>query len=188
MTLDQIKYELDHRDIRQTALAEYIGMTPNKLSKSLSGVRRFTVGEMDAIRAFFAEDDAANSPLRSIPVIGQVAAGNWKHAIQRPVGSMPQPDPSIPPRAFGLQVSGDSMDLLLDDGGTVIVDPEDKDLFPGRFYVVLNDEGEATFKQYKEGPARLVPCSTNPAHQDITLGSGEGFRVIGRVIWRASRM
>lgn len=188
MNPDQIKHELELRSMSQTDLASHVGMDVNKLNKSLNGKRRLTVGEVDAIRIFFATEDAVKSPLRAIPVIGQVAAGNWQLAVQRPVGSMPQPDPSIPPRAFGLRVAGDSMDLFVDDGGTVIVDPEDKTLFQNRFYVVLNGEGEATFKQFKEGPARLAPCSTNPTHKEIIIGSGQQFEVVGRVIWRASRM
>lgn len=79
------------------------------------------------------------------------------------------------------------MDLLVDDGATVVVDPDDRVLFNNRYYVVLNDEGEATFKQFKSDPARLVPCSSNAAHQEIVLG-GAPFDVVGRIIWRAARM
>ena len=111
----------------------------------------------------------------------------WEEAVRRPIGALPRPDPSIPPRAFALRVSGDSMDKEVPDGGTVVVDPEDKDLFPDRFYVVMVD-GEATFKQFKADPARFVPCSTNPAHGDIRIGSGQAFELLGRVIWKASRM
>ena len=52
-------------------------------------------------------------------------------------------------------------------------------------YVV---DGEATFKQFKADPARFVPCSTNPAHREIRIGSGQAFELLGRVIWKASRM
>lgn len=80
------------------------------------------------------------------------------------------------------------MDQYVEDGGTVVVDPNDRALFPGRFYVVLNDSGETTFKQFANEPARLVPCSSNPVHVDITIGDGTAFSIVGRVIWRASRM
>jgi repressor LexA len=53
---------------------------------------------------------------------------------------------------------------------------------------VVMVDGEATFKQFKADPARFVPCSTNPAHQDIRIGSGQAFELVGRVIWKASRM
>lgn len=126
--------------------------------------------------------------LPQIPIIGQVAAGNWREAVEHSRVSMPAPDLNMPSRAFALRVVGDSMDLEVPEGGTIIVDPEDRALFPGKFYVVLNGEGEATFKRFTPDPARLVPCSTNPAHKEIVIGDGEAFTVVGRVIWKASRM
>lgn len=124
--------------------------------------------------------------LGSIPIVGAVQGGNWREAVKRSAASMPRPDPSVPPEAFALRVTGDSMDELVEDGGTVIVDPQDKDLFPGRYYVVMNGDGETTFKRFMADPARLVPCSTNPVHKEIPIGSR--FEIVGRVIWRASRM
>tara|TARA_R110000868_G_scaffold389993_1_gene659421 strand:- start:359 stop:922 length:564 start_codon:yes stop_codon:yes gene_type:complete len=168
-------------------LARRVGMDQNKLSKSLGGTRQLKVPEMDSLREFFAQQ-VEQPLLRAIPIIGQVVAGNWREAVQHPLGSIPQPDPSMPPRSFALQVNGDSMDLYVDEGGTVIIDPDDRQLYPGKFYVIINDEGEATFKQFKADPARLVPCSTNSSHREIQIGDGNAFEVVGRVIWRASRM
>lgn len=168
----------------QTELAKLIGIEKNKLNKSLNGKRRITAKEMDAIKGVL---DRAQPVKRSIPVIGQVAAGNWKEALQHPIDDMPAPASDIPARAFALRVSGDSMDMLVDDGATIVVDPEDRVLFNERYYVILNQQGEATFKQFKSDPARLVPCSTNPLHREIVLG-GETFEVVGRIIWRAARM
>lgn len=184
MDPEEILQLLNERDMSQAELARRIGLDQNKLNKSLTGKRRITVAEMDAIKAALG---TAQPIARAIPIIGQVAAGNWKEAIQRPIDAMPSPDPSIPPRAFALRVSGDSMDQLVDEGGTVIVDPDDRILFSNRFYVILNAEGEATFKQFKSDPARLVPCSSNAEHREFLL-NGDPFEVVGRIIWRASRM
>lgn len=73
------------------------------------------------------------------------------------------------------------MDLEIGDGGTVVVDLDDRALFPGKLYVILNDSGEATFKQFESDPARLIPRSTNPAYTTIMLGDGQPFTVFGRV-------
>lgn len=186
MDPEEILQLLNEQDISQSELARRIGLDQDKLNKSLKRKRRFSVSEMDAIKGVLLQ----GQPLpvtRSIPVIGQVAAGNWRDAIEQPLDALPAPDPSIPPNAFALRVMGDSMDLLAADGSTVIIDPDDRVLFSNRYYVVLNGEGEATFKQFKSDPARLVPCSSNPQHQAILL-SGEPFEVVGRIIWRASRM
>jgi repressor LexA len=101
---------------------------------------------------------------------------------------MPAPSPDLPLNACALDVEGDSMDLIVPDGGRIIFDPDDRALFPKRFYVVLNGAGETTFKRFFADPARLEPCSTNPAHKVIVLGDGEPFTIVGRVIWQASRM
>jgi phage repressor protein C with HTH and peptisase S24 domain len=79
------------------------------------------------------------------------------------------------------------MDLLVEDGSMIIVDPGDRQFFHKRYYAVQNGEGETTFKQYLGDPARLVPCSSNPAHKEIILGE-EPITIIGRIIWRSSRM
>lgn len=187
MDVTEIKERMRSRGFKQAELARLLGLDQPTVSKALSGVRQFKVAEMDKIRTWLA-DEFEGPAARAIPYIGEVAAGNWREAVQRSTMSMPAPDPTIPRNAFALKVTGDSMDLLVEDGGTVIVDPDDKALYPGRFYVVLNSEGETTFKKFAPDPARLIPCSSNPAHEEIELGSGEAFRVVGRVIWRASRM
>lgn len=187
MDTEEIKRRLALKGMKQLDLAAHLGLEQAKVSLSLNGKRKFTVPEMDKIRALLA-DEPSGTPARAIPYVGSVPGGNWKEAVQRSAMSMPAPDPSIPPNAFALKVQGDSMDLLVDSGGTIIIDPDDKQLFPGKYYVVINGEGETTFKRFMADPARLTPCSTNPAHTDIEIGSGEAFRVVGRVIWRASKM
>lgn len=185
MENSEIQRRLIAKGIRNVDLARALGIDSAKVGKAFGKEgRRFTIAEMDIIRGLLGEADA---PLGSLPVIGQVTAGNWREAVQNPIGSMPRLDPSIPARAFALEISGDSMDLYVDDGGRVVVDPDDKALFPDRFYVVQNADGETTFKQFKMPPARLVPCSTNKTHKEIIIGA-DPFEVVGRVIWRGAPM
>ena len=189
MDIADLRMLLRQRGLRQADLAAHLGIDQPKVSKILRGERRIKAEEMERIRALLAPAALGEgASLRAIPIIGQVAAGHWKQAIEHPIASLPSPDPSIPARAFALRVSGDSMDRFVDDGATVIVDPDDRTLYPGRFYVVLNDEGETTFKQFQADPPRLVPCSSNPAHRDIAIDGERRFELVGRVIWRASRM
>lgn len=188
----EIKARMKAKGLKQVDVANLLGIDPDKVSKSLgaAGVRTFSDDEMRILRQALRDDGdpviADDFPL--LPVIGQVQAGNWAEAVQSPSGLIPSPSVTSPKRAFGLVVTGDSMNTLVEDGATIIVDPDDKALFPGKFYVVLNDAGETTFKQFQPDPARLVPCSTNQSHKEISLGDGQTFTIVGRVIWRASPM
>lgn len=188
----EIKARMKAKGLRQVHVANLLGIDPDKVSKSLSpaGTRTFSDDEMRVLRQALRDEGdpvlAEDFPL--LPVIGQVQAGNWTEAVQSPRGTIPSPSPASPKRAFGLVVTGDSMDTLVDEGATIIVDPDDKSLFPGKYYVVLNEAGETTFKQFQPDPARLVPCSTNAAHREIRLGDGQTFTIVGRVIWRAAPM
>lgn len=179
------------KKVKAVQVANALGLTPSQMSKSLKGDRRFTVAEMDKIRAMLADEPppqiAGTMPTRRIPIIGSVSAGNWEEAKQQPLGSMPVPDDDIPSDSVALRVVGDSMDKLVPDGGVVIFTPSDRELFAERYYVVLNEEGETTFKQYMSDPARLVPCSNNPRHKDIIIGEGS-FQIVGRIEWYAGRL
>lgn len=127
-------------------------------------------------------DDELHDPIRiaaELPVIGMVSAGNWREAVQETDRYIAAPVEGE--RVFGLDVDGDSMDKLAPAGSTVLVDPDQLDLLDGKFYVVMREDGEATFKQYRASPARLMPCSNNPAHSAIALGQ-EPFTVIGKVV------
>lgn len=127
-------------------------------------------------------------PARMVPVLGKIAAGNWREAIESgslhaPVGYIPAPYGSS--NSYALQPDGDSMDLVVPDGGIIVIDPQQIELRDGNIYAVMNDEGESTFKRFRADPPRLEPCSSNPNHQAIALGR-EPFRVLGRVIWQGS--
>jgi repressor LexA len=172
---------------KQNELAAHIGVAPARIAEVLKGTRRVQQHEMPAVAAWLGMLEERPPAARPIPLLGEVPGGNWREAMSSARRSIPSPDPSLPSSAYALTVDGDSMDLVVPDKSTIIIDPTDLDLWPGRYYVVENGEGETTFKQYQESPARLVPCSSNPSHRDIPISSG-GFRIIGRVIWRASRM
>lgn len=182
MSPDEIKAELYRRGMSQRDLAEAIGMDENHLSKSLKGKRQFRLAEMDAIRKEFAPepDEPGRLAIRTIPLLGEVPAGAFQPNEQKGGPRLLVADPDIPPRAYGLRIVGDSMDLIAPDGSTVIIDPDDKALWPGARYVVRTADGETTFKEYRDRPARLVPCSSNPEHIEIPIGS-EPLAIEGKV-------
>lgn len=180
LTAEQIRDELATRNMTIRDLADAIGMNENYLTKSLRGIRAFKPQELAAIAKEFEPSDAVYDGLRRIPLLGEVPAGKPTEAEQRSGRWLAVSDPETPRNAYALTVKGDSMDLIVPDGTTLIVDPDDKALWPGRRYVVQTDDGRTTFKEFQADPARLVPCSTNDEHQDIMLGA-EPVVILGRV-------
>lgn len=120
-------------------------------------------------------------PAVFVPLLGDVPAGPWREAIQKSRHYIPAPQAGTPPSAYALRIRGDSMDKIAQDGAIIIVDPTDFDLFEKRLFVVRNGDGEVTFKQYLERPARLVPASRNPAHKPMPI-TNRGFEIVGRVV------
>jgi SOS-response transcriptional repressor LexA len=179
MNAEDIKAELRSRNMSQRDLAEAVGMSENHLSKSLAGKRLFRLAEMDAIRAELAPEPDAFT-IRTIPLLGSVPAGKFRPEEQRGGRRIPVSDPSTPPNAYALEVDGDSMDLIVPHGTTIVIDPDDRALWPGRRYIIQTEDGQTTFKEFQADPARLVPCSSNPAHKEIPLG-GDPVTVVGRV-------
>lgn len=121
-----------------------------------------------------------------IPLLSKVPAGSMREALADRRGSIPYFDPSIPPNAYALEVDGDSMDKVAEGGATIVIDPDDVQLFPLELYVVRSGD-EVTFKQYVDSPPRLVPLSTNPRHTPINISTDREWKVEGKVLWVAKR-
>lgn len=122
------------------------------------------------------------SGARYVRLVGDIAAGRWKEAVERYDKLIPVPDGIGGPNAFALRPVGDSMNKIVGDDGFIVVDPDQRDLLDGRPFAISNGEGETTFKLYRSSPPRLEPCSTNPEHESIVVGRSP-FTVIGRVVF-----
>lgn len=160
-------------------LARLLNISPDKISKTLKGKRQLKLEEANKLAAYYGTARNENEPSALLPIIGLVSAGAWAEGFEQIRGYMPSPDKSLSRDAFVVIVEGDSMDLVAQPGDGIIVDPNDRDLLAGRFYIIRNGDGDTTFKRYMENPARLEPCSNNPEHPTVYPGREE-FTVVGR--------
>jgi repressor LexA len=179
MDVDQLKHLMRENRDTQSGLARMLGITPDKFNKVLKGKRRLTVEEASKLATYYGTAGNNSEASHLLPIVGLVSAGAWRAGFEDVRGYMPSPDKALSKDAFVVIVEGDSMDLIAKEGEGIIVDPADLDLIAGRYYVVRNSAGEMTFKRYMDNPARLDPCSSNPAHQPIYPGRDE-FTVVGR--------
>jgi SOS-response transcriptional repressor LexA len=206
-----VRRTMKARALSQAQLARNLGLaSQSAVSALLAGKRRVTVDEAAAIYAVLGLDSAdqhagaggsgaepASARLREatgagiapdygvVPVIGIAGAGRWREAVEMPQGHMPVPARLAGRSVFGIEVSGDSMDLLIEDGGLILVDAAQKELAPGGVYLIANSHGEATVKRYRRDPARFEPCSSNRAHQPFLI-SDDDFSVLGKVVWKSA--
>lgn len=189
--LAELRAQVGAKRFTQKALADHLRIAPARVKEMLNGDRRVQQDEMPVLAEWLGMSDDDPVPagargVREVPLLGKVPGGNWREAVRRSSNTVEVPAADAPRDAYALEVEGNSMNLVVPDGFTIVVDPNDVDLFAKRLYVVMNPDGEVTFKQYMENPARLVPCSTEDKHKDIPI-SGGGFRVVGRITWSGRR-
>ena len=81
---------------------------------------------------------------------------------------------------IALRVDGDSMNKVSPHDSIIFVNRKERSPVPNAYYVIGDGEGGTTYKRYRP-PNTWEPCSTNPAHQPLTLPADQEPYIIGRV-------
>jgi len=123
--------------------------------------------------------EAPLDPVRMVPLVGNVAAGQPITAVQDIEERLPVREDWLPvdERSFFLRVRGDSMAEAIQPGDLVLVEPR-LEIRRGEIVVAMIDD-EATVKRFYPEPERVVLRSDNPSYADIVVS--RDFRVVGRV-------
>ena len=176
-----VRRKMREMKVSQALIAGRLGLPQSAVSNILNGTRHVRVHEASLI---YKTLGLARQPdVQLVPVIGMSNAGNWREAIATPGGMVPMPSGRAGSRAFAIEVKGDSMDLMVQEGEYVVVDPDETQLYSDKVYLIENAEHETQIKLYRSNPARFEPMSRNDTHQPVFLGQ-DPVRVIGRVVWR----
>lgn len=135
----------------------------------------------------------------TVPVIGRIAAGDAREAIEDTGTRWYVPDPILEghPKSFYLTVVGDSMNRVFPEGSLVLIDPE-SEVRSGDVAAVLVNGFDATLKRvYFAGDTIVLhPESHNKEHHDRTIDRTDPdaplFRIVGKAVtytapegWRA---
>lgn len=125
---------------------------------------------------------------REFPLISWVNAGCWIEAAE-PYGKheidiWPETTVNASPDSFWLRVKGDSMTapsgFTVPEGMIILVDPA-KHCVSGNLVVAkLDNDNEATFKQYMEDAGRRYLRPLNPHHPPIIINGD--CKIIGVVV------
>jgi SOS-response transcriptional repressor LexA len=183
---DLVRTTMKARGVSQALIAQRLRLTSQSaVSNMLKGIRRVTAQEARAIYEILGLPTTPTPNVLSVPIIGITSAGMWREAITMPLGQMPVPSGVAGAKSFALEVTGDSMDLLIEEGGFVVIDPDRKELVAGKCYLIANGDHDATVKMYQRDPARFVPCSRNPEHKAF-MAADTDFAVLGRVVWKGA--
>lgn len=179
-------------------LANYLGITQDKVSKSLSGVRRFSAEEALAIDRLLASpsrvgnDEDGPIGARLVPVYDVQASAGYGTVVHGEEHiynlafdqSFLRQMTNAKPRELAIiQVQGDSMEPTLLNGDQVLVDRSKNNLdFDGLFVIRY---GEALhIKRVGRAPKRghVLIRSDNERYTPLEVPYGE-IDVVGRVLW-----
>lgn len=127
---------------------------------------------------------------REVRVYGRIAAGTPLEMEEGDYGfPCPQRLMRLHPRAFFLEVDGESMNRVLPNGSLALVDPDMREVVSGMVYAVCVNGYDATVKRVRrlENGVELVPDSMDPTFHPVVYDSSvpdtETVTIIGRVVW-----
>lgn len=173
---ERLLQQLEEAGVPKGAIAKRLVVQPSAVSDLYAGRRQLKYDEAVKLLGMVPLDDAAFV----LPVIGLAGAGNWLEAIEHTRQYMTVPHALTTKGKFLVDVVGNSMNLVLPEGSMAVVDPDDKDLYVGKLYLLINADGEGTIKRYRADPGRFEPVSDDPDFEPIKIGSAD-FRIVGRI-------
>jgi len=122
------------------------------------------------------------SPIKRIPVLGEVTAGKPIFAQENILGYLPVNCEEVPwEDAFFLKVKGDSMkEAGILDGDYALVKPQPT-ANKGEIVVALVND-EATVKYFYPEKNKITLKPANQAYEPISVTADEDFRIVGKVV------
>jgi repressor LexA len=120
------------------------------------------------------------SEFRSVPIVGEIAAGLPLSAEDNQIGELPYPESNFNDSLIALKVNGDSMiEAGIHDGDLVVIDKSKKPL-DGDIGAFLVYDTEATVKYIDtiRNKQYLIPANKNYENIEIS----ENISVVGKVV------
>ena len=120
------------------------------------------------------------SEFRSVPIVGEIAAGLPLSAEDNQIGELPYPESNFNDSLIALKVNGDSMiDAGIHDGDLVVVD-KSKDPLDGDIGAFLVYDTEATVKYIDTIRNKQYLIPANKSYENIEIS--ENISIVGKVV------
>lgn len=178
---------LEHSGLEQSDLNRQLaGRLKRKLdrtviNKIITDKRAVAADEMLAIEAVTGYPIPSPSVVTRVPILDTIQAGQFSPTFSYGGGGETVGVTDLGAGDFfAFRVSGDSMDRVSPEGSIIIADRDDRTLIAERFYI-FSWQGELTYKQWRDDPARLSPYSTTGRHDAIFIRNKRGLEILGRV-------
>ena len=186
---ENIKNLRQQKKISQEQLAIMVGYTDR------SSITKIEQGSVDLPQSKIIEfanalgvtpgtlmGDVPNKKIKTIPVLGRVAAGIPIDAIEEIIDYEEVDDKlSSLGELFGLQIKGDSMTPRICDGDVVIV-KQQSTAESGDIVIATINGDDAVCKRLQIYANAVLLYSLNPAYDPIDVTGREDFKILGKVV------
>lgn len=196
MTLDDVSEKIG---VKKSTLQRYesgvISNIPSDKIEKLAeifNIKPSTLMGWDSLDNSAVFLDKKQPTSHPITVYGKVCAGNGIEAFEDPIDEITNPYHRIDKELFALQVHGDSMNNIVNDGMYAIIEKKEE-VNNGDIAVVLIDNEIGMLKRFyqlDESTVVLKPDSTNPMHKSIMFEKHDinRLKILGRYIGHVSPM
>lgn len=193
----------DEQNISLSELARRVGLAKSALSRYFNKTRQFPVNKVNDfakalnttpqyILGFEETEQTTNKVIpvvqtliHSITVYGKVCAGDGIEALENPIDEIGDPYYRIKKEKFALQICGDSMNNIVDDGMYAVIEKTPV-VNNGEIAVVMIDNDIAMLKRFYQFDDMVIlrPDSINPDHKPITFIGEEinSLKILGRYL------
>ena len=193
----------DEQNISLSELARRVGLAKSALSRYFNKTRQFPVNKVNDfakalnttpqyILGFEETEQTTNKVIpvvqtliHSITVYGKVCAGDGIEALENPIDEITNPYRYIKGDLFALQVHGDSMNNIVDDGMYAIIKKQNV-INNGEIAVILIDHQLGMLKRFYQYDDVVIlrPDSRNPEHQPLTFVGEQinDIKILGKFI------
>ncbi|MBR8749969.1 LexA repressor [Fusobacterium sp. DD29] len=163
-------FNLDREESEKLKLAVALDRTPDEIKKKLESIPNIKKIDDSLIR---------------IPVMAVASAGNGCLNFSESTKSIMIRKNGFDDNCYLIEVSGNSMEPLIQDGAYIVVDPREIDIVDGKIYV-LDLDGQTYIKKVvkNEQLKMIILKSINPQYDDIYVTEEmlERFSIKGRAV------